>query len=70
MAAKTVVTGEESRQTILHGVNTIADAVKMEEPLRQIVANAGEDGAIVLARCANRRNLTSAITRRQASLRT
>jgi chaperonin GroEL len=50
MAAKTVVTGEESRQTILHGVNTIADAVKMEEPLRQIVANAGEEGAIVLGK--------------------
>jgi chaperonin GroEL len=29
MAAKTVVTGEESRQTILHGVNTLADTVKV-----------------------------------------
>ena len=29
MSAKEVITGEYSRQTILHGVNTLADAVKV-----------------------------------------
>jgi len=29
MSAKEVITGEDSRQTILHGVNTLADAVKV-----------------------------------------
>src|SRR5262245_16745377 len=29
MAAKTVIAGEESRQTILRGVNVLADAVKV-----------------------------------------
>ena len=29
MAAKEVITGEQSRQAILHGVNVLADAVKV-----------------------------------------
>jgi hypothetical protein len=29
MAAKQVILGEDSRQAILHGVNTLADAVKV-----------------------------------------
>src|SRR3979411_1439310 len=29
MAAKEVITGEQSRQTILHGINVLADAVKV-----------------------------------------
>jgi chaperonin GroEL len=29
MAAKEVIVGEQSRQTILHGINVLADAVKV-----------------------------------------
>ena len=50
------------------GANIVRRA--LEEPLRQIVGNAGEEGAIVVGRSASRRKPTSATTPRPTSSKT